>query len=65
MTGYLALKFGEFDDFVDDAATVVEELKDWKRGMCRYRGLLLTVEWLDDESSRRARSDTFGLDPSQ
>jgi hypothetical protein len=64
VTGYLALNYGGFDDFVEDADTVVEELGNWDRGVFPYRGLLLTVEWLDDEGSRRARSATFGLDAS-
>ncbi|BCJ39605.1 hypothetical protein GCM10010168_79400 [Actinoplanes ianthinogenes] len=64
VTGYLALNDGGFDDFVEDATTVAEELEHWDRGRLPYRGLLLTVEWLDDEGSRRARSNTFGLDAS-
>ncbi|GAA4609765.1 hypothetical protein GCM10023107_93310 [Actinoplanes octamycinicus] len=64
VTGYLALNDGGFDDFVEDADTVAEELEYWDRGRFPYRGLLLTVEWLDDEGSRRARSDAFGLDAS-
>ncbi|WP_250008793.1 hypothetical protein [Actinoplanes sp. M2I2] len=64
VTGYLALNHGGFDDFVDDADIVVDELGDWDRGVFPYRGLLLTVEWLDGEVSRRARSETFGLDAS-
>ncbi|BAL89735.1 hypothetical protein AMIS_45150 [Actinoplanes missouriensis 431] len=64
VTGYFALHYGGFDDFVEDADTFVEELDDWDRGLFPYRGLILTVKWLDDEGSRRARSDTFGLDAS-
>ena len=64
VTGYLALNYGGFDDYVEDTDTVVEELEDWQRGLYRYRGLLLTVQWLDDESSLHARTHTFGLDPN-
>ncbi|MEU4689979.1 hypothetical protein [Actinoplanes sp. NPDC023714] len=53
--GYIALAHGGFDDFTQDTETIAGELELWSRGLFRYRGLLLTVAWLDDEASRLAR----------
>ncbi|WP_229068925.1 hypothetical protein [Actinoplanes sp. DH11] len=62
VTGYVAVSHGGFDDFVQDAATLADELEHWRRGLFPYRGEMLDVEWLDDAGSRRARDITFALD---
>jgi len=59
--GYIELTSGRFDDFVEDAGTVADEIGDWQRGDFPYRGEVLRVNWLDDEESRRVRA-VFGLD---
>jgi hypothetical protein len=56
------LTFGGFDDFVEDANTVADELNDWQDGRFPYRGEVLQVSWLDNDGSRDARIATFGLD---
>ena len=59
--GYLLFEDGGFDDFVEDAHAVIDELADWRHGYFRYRGDVLEVRWLSHEESDRVRMDTFGL----
>lgn len=60
--GFIEFTNGRFDDFVEDADTLAEEIGDWQRGRFPYRGEVLRVSWLDDEESRRVRTAVFGLD---
>ncbi|GIE85475.1 hypothetical protein [Actinoplanes regularis] len=60
--GYIVLTSGGFDDFVEDADTIADELDSWQDGRFPYRDEVLQVRWLDDEGSRHARVATFGLD---
>ncbi|GIF04734.1 hypothetical protein [Actinoplanes siamensis] len=63
--GYIEFNGGGFDDFYQDAGTMVAEIGDWGHGRFPYRGEALQVRWLDDEESRQVRVSTFGLDDLQ
>lgn len=61
--GYMLFTDGEFTDWLTDREELSRDLHDWSRNRLRYVGEVFDVEWLDDEASRHARDDMFGLDP--
>jgi hypothetical protein len=60
--GFVLTPAGAFDDFVDFAGEVYDELPDWVNNRFDYRGETLAVQWLDDVASRTIRTEVFRLD---
>lgn len=51
---------GRFEDDFVHADRVEGELRDWSRGLFRYRGEVLRLEWLSSEKSQQLRRSGFG-----
>lgn len=53
---------GRLEDHLLHADRLEGELRDWGRGLFRYRGAVLHLHWTSPEESARLRRSEFGIE---